>query len=148
MSQLAGYPPKLAETLSLFEGISQQDRNAILLEFAESLPRPSAELLRDSPIAGEKVHECQTPVTLWVIKKNPGVTFVADIPDESPTIQAIASILIHGLDGLTPVEIAQTPDNFPEIIFAGSPGARAFGMRGVLRQMQRLASIINEAPTG
>ena len=103
---------------------------------------PKPELLRESPVPGQKVHECMTPVVLWAKREGDGVTFFADIPDESPTIQAVASILIQGLDGLTPDEIASTPDHFPEIIFAGSPGARAFGMRGVLHQMQRLAQTV------
>lgn len=135
---LEGYPPRLAETLALFEGLSPQERNALLLEFAEQLPRPTPEMLAAAPVAGQ-VHECQTPVTLFVMREGEGVSFRADIPDESPTIQAVASILIQGLDGLTPAEIQTVPDTFPEIIFAGSPGARAFGMRGILRQMQHLA---------
>jgi cysteine desulfuration protein SufE len=139
---LEQYPPKLAEILSLFQGVDAQDRNAMLLEFAEQLPRPTPELLRESPVPGQKVHECMTPVVLWAKREGDGITFFADIPDESPTIQAVASILIQGLDGLTPEEIASTPDHFPEIIFAGSPGARAFGMRGVLHQMQRLAQTV------
>src|SRR5947209_5633867 len=102
MAMLDGYPPKLAETLALFEGISSQDRNAILIEFAESLPRPTADLLRDAPTAGEQVHECQTPVTVFARRQNGGVNFWAEIPNESPTIQAVASILIQGLNGLPP----------------------------------------------
>lgn len=138
-SVLSGYPPKLAEILALFQGVTAGDRNAMLLEFAEQLPKPTAELLREAPAPGQKVHECQTPVVIWAKRDGDGVRFWADIPDEAPTIQAVASILIQGLNGLSPAEIAATPDTFPEIIFAGSPGARAFGMRGVLHQMQRMA---------
>jgi cysteine desulfuration protein SufE len=61
----------------------------------------------------DDVPECMTPVCLLGEKQpDGGVQFYFDIPQQSPTVRGLASILASGLNGLTPEEILSVPADF------------------------------------
>ncbi len=58
-----------------------------------------------------RVHECQTPVFLYVEVTKGMVRIHADVPRESPTVRGFLSLLIKQLDGATPAEVEATPQD-------------------------------------
>ena len=74
-----------------------QDRLETLLEFSESLPE-LPERYRAKRDAGEnRVHECQSPVFLWVEVVDGKVAIYADVPRSAPTVRGFLSMLVAAL---------------------------------------------------
>jgi cysteine desulfuration protein SufE len=69
-----------------------------------------------------------------------GVVHVhASAPAEAPTTRGFASVLAHGLEGLTREEALAVPDDFPDTLgltVAVSP-LRLRGMSGLLARIKR-----------
>jgi cysteine desulfuration protein SufE len=103
-------PPALQQIVEEFREATPRERMEYLLEYADSLPPLPAHLAarRDQM---EQVHECQAPVFLFTELAGDTVHFFIDIPPESPTIRGYASILIEGLQGATPQQVLETPDD-------------------------------------
>ena len=57
------------------------------------------------------MHECQTPVFLWVEVEGGQVHIHADVPRESPTVRGFVSLLARTLDGASPEAVAGIPDD-------------------------------------
>jgi cysteine desulfuration protein SufE len=57
------------------------------------------------------VHECQTPVYLWVEVEAGKVHIHADVPRESPTVRGFISLLARSLDGQPPDAVARIPND-------------------------------------
>ena len=111
----------------------------LLLEFSNELP-PLPERYQDHPDFFERVVECQSPVFIFVdVDVDGGVHLHATAPRESPTTRGFASILAQGLDGLTPQEVLDVPDDYPlslGLTNAVSP-LRLNGMSGILTRAKR-----------
>ncbi|MEZ4868780.1 MAG: SufE family protein [Caldilineaceae bacterium] len=103
-------PAALQEIIHEFREVTPRDRLELLLEFAEDLPDLPA-WLQAQRAGMEQVHECQTPVFLYTRLQDGKVEFFLDIPRESPTVRGYASILATGLNGATPAEVKQTPED-------------------------------------
>lgn len=110
LEKINACPPALQSVIEEFRAVEPRERLELLAEFAQDLPDlpPRLRDLRDEM---EQVHECMTPVFLHAELDNGAVHFYFDIPAESPTVRGYAGVLLAGLDGATPAEIAGTPDN-------------------------------------
>lgn len=94
-------PSRLEEIVDEFAGLEVRERLETLLDFAESLP-PLPERFRVQREAGEhRVHECQTPVYLWVEVNDGRVQVYADSAPEAPTVKGFLAILVEALSGAT-----------------------------------------------
>jgi cysteine desulfuration protein SufE len=94
-----------------FSDLEPRERLELLLDYAEGLPPllPELQAARD---AGEhRVHECQTPVYLWVLNENGRVRVHCDVAPEAPTIKGFVSILIEAFSGATPAEVLAVEPN-------------------------------------
>jgi len=95
----------------------------------------------------ERVEECQSPVFISVVSDGDDVLVLATALPESPTTRGFASILVHGLQGMTRQQILETPPDFP--LQLGLQNAvsmlRLRGMSGMLwrikRQVEESASL-------
>ena len=97
--------PKLSEKLdeiaSEFSDLEPRERLEMLLEYAESLP-PLPERYEHERNAGEhRVHECQTPVFVWVEVFEGRVKLLAYVAPEAPTVKGFVGILASAYDGAT-----------------------------------------------
>lgn len=104
----------MSQLNTIIDKFQQVDRDFILellMDFAEKLPMVPEELRTAENAAAHRVHECLTPVALWVDVVNQKVTIRADVPRESPTVRGFVSVLIHGLDGATPGEVLDAPQD-------------------------------------
>jgi cysteine desulfuration protein SufE len=132
-------PDQLAEIREDFLALDQPDRLQLLLEFSNDLPG-LPDRYRDHPDLFERVVECQSPVYIFVEVDEGGLVHLyATAPAESPTTRGFASILAHGLDGLSVEDVLAVPDDFPQTIGlsqAVSP-LRLRGMTAMLGRTKR-----------
>ena len=105
-------PPRLQRIVEDFQMLHGREKLEYLLELSEGLP-PLPEHLAAARRAEEGlVHECMTPVYVYVEAANGGLRYYFDVPPESPTVRGYAAIMQQGVEGLTSQEIAAIPDQF------------------------------------
>lgn len=94
-----------------FADLEPRERLELLLEFAEKLaPLPSQyQAERDAGL--NRVHECQTPVFLWVTTDNDRVQIFAHVAPEAPTVKGFVSVLVDLLAGAKPEEVLALDPN-------------------------------------
>ena len=103
--------PSLDSLIPRFKAADRTTRLETLLDYSRKLP-PLPERYRDEKARGEhRVHECQTPVYLWVDVDQGKVHIHADVPPESPTVRGFISLLARTLEGASPAEVARVPDD-------------------------------------
>ena len=135
-------PDVLAEIREEFLALSERERLQLLLEFANELPA-LPERYEGHPDLMERVVECQSPVFIFIEVDSGGLVHLhATAPAEAPTTRGFASILAQGIDGLTPEQVLDIPDDFPNTIGlaqAVSP-LRVRGMSALLARAKRQVS--------
>lgn len=130
---------KLYELREEFEGLDDHERLQVLLDFAETLPAPSAS---DEPLFGNescRVQECQTPVYLKVFLRDGKTHLEADVPRKSPTVRGIVSLIVEGLEAGDPQEVFDLPDDLlPMFGLENALGmTRQQGVQGVVKRIKR-----------
>jgi cysteine desulfuration protein SufE len=106
--------PDFAKLVARYKGLDRNTRLEALLDWSKKLPELPAELLPLKARGVGQVHECQTPVFLYVEVPEGRVSIHADVPRESPTVRGFLALLIKQLNGATPTEVAATPDDLLE----------------------------------
>jgi cysteine desulfuration protein SufE len=103
--------PSLDSLIPRFQSADRTTRLETLLDYSRKLP-PLPPRYQDEKARGEhRVHECQTPVYLWVDVDDGRVHIHADVPPESPTVRGFISLLARSLDGAPAAEVARVPDD-------------------------------------
>lgn len=131
-------PAALEAIREEFLAVEPRERLLLLLEYADDLP-PLPERFGDSPELLERVPECQAPVFVKAELADGVVHVHATAPAEAPTTRGFASVLAHGLEGLSRDEALAVPDDFPDTLgltVAVSP-LRLRGMSGLLARIKR-----------
>ncbi len=131
-------PPVLAEISEEFLAVGEPDRLQLLLEFSRELPALPARLA-EHPELLERVAECQSPVFIVAEVEDGAVHLHATAPEEAPTTRGFASILVQGLEGLSPQAVLDTPNDVANRLGLGraiSP-LRLSGMSGMLARIKR-----------
>ncbi len=113
--KIAQTPAPLQEIIEEFRMAEPRERLEYLLDFAMNMP-DLPEFLHAARDQMEQVHECQTPVFVYTEVEDGRVHFYIDVPKESPTVRGYAAIVAEGLDGATPEEVLQTPDEVPYLL--------------------------------
>ena len=136
----ADYPEKLHELVAMFDGLPRQDRIDLLLEFAESLPEVPEHLKQDET-SQHAVHECLTPVWVYVEPVDESVAIYVEVGEPAPTIRAVASILIEGCEGAPREQILAIPADLPvKIIGPEMVGQRRLGLGALVKHVQRVVA--------
>jgi len=133
--------PNLQEIVDDFASMTREEKIETLIGYSESLPS-IPDRLKDQRDKMDDVPECMTPVCLLGEKQlDGGVQFYFDIPQQSPTVRGLASILASGLNGLTPEEILSVPADFfvPMHLQEAISQQRINGFIGVLAHMKQTA---------
>lgn len=94
-----------------FADLEPRERLELLLDYADHLPPLPSELQTARDAGEHRVHECQTPVYLWVLNDNGRVRVHCDVAPEAPTIKGFVGILIEAFSGATPAEVLAVPPN-------------------------------------
>src|SRR3954469_14175661 len=103
--------PTLETLIPRFKGADRQTRLETLLDYSKKLPPLPARHEGEKEPGQHRVHECQTPVYLWVEVDCGKVHIHADVPRESPTVRGFISLLAKNLDGAAPADVARLPDD-------------------------------------
>ena len=131
-------PAALEEIREEFLAVEPRERLLLLLDYADDLP-PLPERFGDSPDLLERVPECQAPVFVKAELDGGVVHVYATAPAEAPTTRGFASVLAHGLEGLSKDEALAVPDDFPDTLglTAAVSLLRLRGMSGLLARIKR-----------
>ena len=134
-------PEKLAEIVEDFSLCEGREKLEYLLQFSEQLPSlPEwVEAKRDEM---DQVHECLTPVFIYLEKQDGKLFFHFDIPPEAPTVRGFAAVLQSGLAWVSAEQVQALPHEFylqmglQQVL----SGQRLHGISAMLAHMKTLAS--------
>ena len=165
-------PPALTSIREDFRALELPDRTQLLLELAAGLPE-LPQRYAEHPELGEPVPECRTPITFFVELTPRGggagggdragsagspdspvgaeqlVHVYATAPLSAPTTRAFAAIVVEGLNGLTPAQVASIPSDYPYTLgleLVVSP-MRLRGMTALLARVKRHVAVLASAPS-
>jgi cysteine desulfuration protein SufE len=131
--------PTLETLIPRFKAADRSTRLETLLDYSRKLP-PLPERLEAEKERGEhRVHECQTPVFLWVELVDGKVHIHADVPRESPTVRGFISLLARTLEGAAPEDVARLPDDLlDQLGLSETLGmTRTQGLTAILQRIKR-----------
>ncbi|MFI5234528.1 MAG: SufE family protein [Gemmatimonadales bacterium] len=138
--------PTFDNLIQRLHGVDRDTRLELLLDYARKLPDLPARYhtARDQGVG--RVHECQTPVFLWVEQHDGTLTLHADVPRESPTVRGFVGLLKRHLDGATPAEVAAFPNDLLDRLqlteILGM--TRMQGLTAVLGRVKRMSAELGE----
>jgi cysteine desulfuration protein SufE len=104
-------PPTLQSIIEDFQLSEGREKLELLLQYAEEMP-PQPEWMQAKIGEMEAVPECMTPVFMQADVQDNQMHFFLDVPQSSPTVRGFATLLLKGLDGLSPEEILKIPNDF------------------------------------
>jgi cysteine desulfuration protein SufE len=131
--------PSIETIIPRFKAADRTTRLETLLDYSRKLP-PLPQLLEAEKARGEhRVHECQTPVFLWVEVEEGKVHIHADVPREAPTVRGFISMLARSLEGAAPADVARLPDDLlDQLGLSETLGmTRTQGLTAILQRIKR-----------
>jgi cysteine desulfuration protein SufE len=131
--------PSLDTLIPRFKAADRQTRLETLLDYSKRLPPLPERYEAEKEQGHNRVHECQTPVYLWVEVDQGRVHIHADVPRESPTVRGFISLLARTLDNQTPETVAQLPDDLlDQLGLSETLGmTRTQGLTAILNRIKR-----------
>ncbi len=122
-----------------FQAADRNTRLETLLDYSKKLPPLPERFEAEKQLGHNRVHECQTPVFLWVVVDGGRVHIYADVPRESPTVRGFISLLARNLDGETPATVARIPnDLLDQLGLSETLGmTRTQGLTAILHRIKR-----------
>jgi cysteine desulfuration protein SufE len=131
--------PSLDTLIPRFKAADRQTRLETLLDYSAKLPPLPERYEAEKQQGHNRVHECQTPVYLWVEVDKGKVHIHADVPRESPTVRGFISLLARTLDNQTPDAVAQMPDDLlDQLGLSETLGmTRTQGLTAILNRIKR-----------
>jgi cysteine desulfuration protein SufE len=131
--------PTLETIIPRFKAADRSTRLETLLDYSRKLPPLPERLEREKERGEHRVHECQTPVFLWVELVDGKVHIHADVPRESPTVRGFISLLVRALEGAAPEDVARVPDDLlDQLGLSETLGmTRTQGLTAILQRIKR-----------
>ena len=131
--------PTLDSIIPRFKAADRSTRLETLLDYSRKLPPLPERLETEKERSEHRVHECQTPVFLWVELVDGKVHIHADVPRESPTVRGFISLLARSLEGAAPEDVARIPDDLlDQLGLSETLGmTRTQGLTAILHRIKR-----------
>ena len=131
--------PTLDTLIPRFKAADRSTRLETLLDYSRKLPPLPERLEAEKDRGDHRVHECQTPVFLWVELEDGKVHIHADVPRESPTVRGFISLLARTLEGAAPEDVAKVPDDLlDQLGLSETLGmTRTQGLTAILQRIKR-----------
>jgi cysteine desulfuration protein SufE len=131
--------PTLESLIPRFQSVDRNTRLETLLDYSKKLPALPERYEAEKQLGHNRVHECQTPVFLWVEVDGGRVHIHADVPRESPTVRGFISLLARSLEGETPDAVARIPnDLLDQLGLSETLGmTRTQGLTAILQRIKR-----------
>jgi cysteine desulfuration protein SufE len=115
-----------------------------LLDFSDDLPDLPERYRARREVGENRVHECQTPVYMWVEVVDSQVEIYADVPRDAPTVRGFISLLVAALSGARPADVlAVKPTLLTELGLVEALGM--VRMRGLHAILHRITSEVQRA---
>ena len=133
-----------------FADLEGREKLELLLEYASGLaPLPAAIAARRS-VEDHRVHECQTPVSLWPEVTAAGARLWAEVAPEAPTVKGFVAILASAVEGRPIEEVLAIGDDLVDRTgLAGVLGIlRTRGMRAIVGHAKRRLLEASRSPSG
>jgi cysteine desulfuration protein SufE len=129
---------RLDEIAGEFADLEPRERLELLLDFAEGLPALPDDLQAERDAGEHRVHECMTPVYLWVIPENGRLRIHAEVAPEAPTVKGFVGILADAFSGATPEEVLSvSPDLLQRLGLIEALGmVRMRGLSAILNRIR------------
>lgn len=127
-----------------FADLDGREKLELLVEYAAGLPSLPPAYLAKKAAAEGRIHECQTPVFLWMTVDAAGdAALVADVAPEAPTVKGFVAVLRDVIAGRPASEVAGIPEDLVERLgLADVLGMlRARGLRAITTRIKRGYSI-------
>ena len=99
----------LNDIIDSFSSADYRETLDMLIDYSESLPELPERFIPDRDNDMNRVHECETPVFIWVEVNNDVADIYADVPPESPTVRGLVSILVSAFNGANTDDILSAP---------------------------------------
>lgn len=133
-------PPELGRVLDLFSHLGREQTMQALVDYANRFPELPDRFAALAAGEEHKVHECMTPVALFSEVDDGTIRFYADVPRNAPTIRALLSILMTGLNGRPPEDVLAIPPDFVSKLMRNvGLSTRERGLQAILARMKRHA---------
>jgi len=131
--------PTLDTIIPRFKAADRSTRLETLLDYSRRLPPLPQRLEAEKERGDHRVHECQTPVFLWVEVEQGKVHIHADVPRESPTVRGFIALLARSLEGAAPEDVARVPDDLlDQLGLSETLGmTRTQGLTAILQRIKR-----------
>ena len=139
-----GVQDRLERVIGEFSDLDGREKLELLLDYASSLPPLPAEYAAGK--AERRVHECQTPVYLWVkLGAAEGaaglrpVELIAEVAEEAPTVKGFVSVLAEAVRGRPADEVLAIRDDLLDRLgLAEVLGImRSRGLRAIVEHAKR-----------
>lgn len=132
--------------ISRFQRADRDLRLDTLLAYAGKLKELPSTLQNAIDRERHRVSECQTPVFLWITVEGGKVDFHADVPRESPTVRGYVSLLQSRIDGASPADVSEVPDDLLDRLgLTASLGmTRTQGLTAILGRIKRAVASARE----
>lgn len=133
-------PPELARVLDIFSRLGREQTMQALVDYANRFPELPDRFAALAASEEHKVHECMTPVALFSEVDDGRIRFYADVPRNAPTIRALLSILMQGLNDRSPEDVLAIPPDFVSRLMRNvGLSTRERGLQAILARMKRHA---------
>jgi len=122
--------PGIEEIISTFQSVDEQTRLQLLLDYSKRLPELPGELAAKANEDEGRVHECMSPVWLWVVPDNGRLRIHARVVEEAPTVRGMLGVLSAAYDGAPAEALRSIPMDL----------VSKLGLSGVIR-MNRMVGL-------
>ena len=135
-----GLPPELERVLDAFSRLGREQTMQALVDYANQFPELPDRLAALAASEEHQVHECMTPVALFSEVEDGRIRFYADVPRSAPTIRALLTILMNGLNDRPPEDVLAIPTDFVSRLMRNvGLSTRERGLHAILARMKRHA---------
>lgn len=132
-------PLGIQKILNRFATLTPDMTRQALVQYSNKLP-PLPERFRALDLEQHRVHECQTPVSLFSEVEDGRMHFYADVPQGAPTIRALLAMLFDALNGQPPETTLAIPPDFVRLVMSKiGLGTREVGLNAMVERLKRAA---------
>jgi cysteine desulfuration protein SufE len=130
---------RLDAIIDEFSDLDAREKLELLVDFANGLPPLPSEYEARKATEDRRVHECQTPVFLWMESAGGTAKLVAEVAPEAPTVKGFVAILAEAINGRPAADVAAISDDVLERMgLAEVLGIlRARGLRSIVARVKR-----------
>jgi cysteine desulfuration protein SufE len=136
---MASVRERLDELVGEFADLDAREKLELLVDFANGLPPLTPEYQARKSVEDRRVHECQTPVFLWMESAGGTARLVAEVAPEAPTVKGFVAILAEAINGRPAVDVATISDDILDRMgLADVLGIlRTRGLRAIVARVKR-----------